>query len=158
MTDLTFNIPTGRLSGAVDGYRVDTLAGSGGRAGSKIPGAENWHLSNNPLATHVGGPNSRGTHAFGPIPIGDYVLRVHETRQNWVRLLPGRGNSMHGRTGFAIHGRGEVGSHGCLVLSDFGVLLQLIQVLKARESRGGAPPTLEVVAVGTDLDRKFRAV
>jgi hypothetical protein len=156
--DLFYNIASGRLAGVVDGNRFDDYAGSGGRAGSKVEGAANWRLQNNPLATHVGGKRSAGTHNFGPIPNGRYALQVHETRTNWVRLVPEEKNIMYERRDFAIHGRGQVGSHGCIVPSDFGVVLRLIALLQARASRGAPAPTLEVVAVGSDVDKKFRAV
>ena len=146
MADLTYNIVSERLAGVVDGYRFDCHAGSGGRAGSKVEGAVNWHLQNNPLATHVGGKRSDGTHNFGPIPIGRYTLQIHETRPNWVRLVADKTNVMHERAGFAIHGQGQTGSHGCIVPSDFGVLLRLIALLRGRASRGGPAPTLDAMS------------
>lgn len=154
--ELTYNIVAERLRGSIDGVRIDVHAGSGGRAGSKVPGATNWHLQNNPLATHVGGTKSRGTHHFGPIPTGSYTLRVHESKPNWIRLVPDAQNVMFEREGFAIHGRGDVGSHGCIVPFDFGVVTQLIAILAARTVRRAPAVRLEVVAIGSDVDKKFR--
>ena len=156
--DLTYNIVSERLTGVIDSKRIDVSAGSGGRAGSKVDGAVNWRLQNNPLATHVGGKRSAGTHNFGPIPMGRYTLQPHETRTNWIRLLPDKKNVMHERAGFAIHGQGQTGSHGCIVPSDFNVILQLMAVLKTRAARGASLPTLDVVAIGSDPDLKFRTV
>ena len=156
--DLTYNIVSERLTGVIDGIRIDVSAGSGGRAGSKVDGAVNWRLQNNPLATHIGGKRSAGTHNFGPIPMGRYTLKPHETRKNWIRLHPDKENIMHQRAGFAIHGQGQTGSHGCIVPSKFDVILQLMTILEARASRGVSPPTLDVIAIGSDPDLKFRAV
>jgi hypothetical protein len=156
--DLTYNIVSERLTGMIDTTRINVPAGSGGRAGSKVEDAVNWRLQNNPLATHVGGKQSTGTHNFGPIPLGRYTLQPHETRANWIRLIPDKKNVMHGRAGFAIHGQGQTGSHGCIVPSDFGVILQLMSILKRRALQGVTPPTLDVVAIGSDPDLKFRAV
>lgn len=156
--ELTYNIVAERLVGSIDGVRIDASAGSGGRAGSKVPGATNWQLQNNPLATHVGGAKSRGTDHFGPIPTGTYTLKVHESRPNWIRLVPDAGNVMFGREGFAIHGRGQVGSHGCIVPTEPNVILQLISILRTRESRHAPAARLAVVAIGSDVDKKFRTV
>lgn len=154
--ELTYNLVDERLRGTIDGVRIDVQAGSGGRAGSRVEGAVNWHLQNNPLATHVGGAKSKGTHLFGPIPTGRYTLRVHESRANWIRLIPDQENVMFSRDGFAIHGRGQVGSHGCIVPSDFSVIARLIAIMKTRASRSAPPLRLAVVAIGSDVDKKFK--
>ena len=150
-TGLTYNIADGRLSGLVDGVRIDAHAGSGGRAGSKTPYAANYFLANNPLAPHV----KAGGDIFGPLPQGRFRLQLHESRPNWIRLIADRSNIMLVRDGFAIHGRGAVGSHGCIVPDRFDVVRILCKILKQRHERGQEAPTLQVVAVGQDLDRKF---
>jgi hypothetical protein len=151
MADLTYNIEERLLIGLIDGVHISARAGSGGRAGSKVKGAENWWLANNSLATHVGGRKSKGTHVFGPIPRGAYKLAMHESRKNWIRLIPDIGNVMYGRAGFAIHGRGKTGSHGCIVPTDFNNVLTLCTLVKARKERGASPITLEVESIGANI-------
>jgi len=58
---------------------------------------------------------------------------------------------MHGRDGFAIHGRGKRGSDGCIVPTDFNVVQLVYSLVKAREQADKPAPTLAVVAIG-DLD------
>lgn len=153
--DLTYNIASGLLEGQIDGVYFSARAASGGRGGSKAPGALNWWLANNPFATHIKLPANHA-HPGGPLPMGHYRLVLHESRHNWVRLIPCDVLSMHGRAGMAIHGQGQRGSDGCIVPTDFSVVLRLAQVLREREERGAAAPILTVIAVGTDLDRQFR--
>ena len=138
MADLIYNIDSRRLTGRVGGMEIVAYAGSGGRAGSKVAGAENWWLANNSLATHVGGNQSQGTHTYGPIPRGLYTLTSHESRKNWIRLIPDRSNIMFGRTGFAIHGSCKTGSHGCLVPTDFNIVLTLGKLVQSNDRAGGA--------------------
>lgn len=147
-TDLTYNIVEETLGGMIDGVSISATAVSGGRAGSKQTGAVNPFLANNPYATRV---KKTATTPGGPLIIGKYQLRTHESRENWIRLVPFDENHMHDRDGFAIHGRGKRGSDGCIVPTDFAVVTQLHSLVKAREQAGKAAPTLAVVAVG-DLD------
>ena len=147
-TDLVYNIVEELLSGSIDGVSISAHVGSGGRAGSKTRGAVNPFLANNPYATGV---KSQGDLAGGPTVMGKYTLRTHESHKNWIRLIPDAQNNMHGRDGFAIHGRGPVGSHGCIVPTDFNVVTLLHKLVKAREKDGQRAPTLAVVAIG-DLD------
>jgi hypothetical protein len=58
---------------------------------------------------------------------------------------------MHNRDGFAIHGRGQRGSDGCIVPENFRVVLELLDAAKFRAKKGISPLILEVIAVG-DLD------
>lgn len=141
MADLTYNIQTGVLKGQLNGVNINTKAGSGGRAGSKKANAVNSCLANNGLATHIGGSNPKSKHHFGPIPAGKYKLKIHESRSNWIRLIPFKKNIMFGRKGFAIHGRGNIGSHGCLVPEDFSVIKK---IKKALQKNKGTTFTLEV--------------
>ena len=149
--DLQYNLADGHLSGSIGGYKISARAGSGGRAGSKTPDALNWWLANNPFAVCVklssGNPG-------GPLPMGRYRLALHESRKNWIRLLP-FSQAMFGREGFAIHGRGLRGSDGCIVPSDFLVVLQICSALAQIERSGGPAPVLEVVAEGQDLARQI---
>ena len=74
--DLRYNIESRRITGRIGSLSINEFAGSGGRAGSKAVN-ENIFLANNSLATRVGGRRSQGTHNYGPIPRGRYVLKIH---------------------------------------------------------------------------------
>jgi hypothetical protein len=147
-TDLIYNIVEQLLAGTIDGTSVSAHVVSGGRAGSKTKGAVNPFLANNPYATGV---KKQDKTPGGPLILGTYTLQTHESRANWIRLAPAAGNSMRGRAGFAIHGRGPRGSDGCIVPTDFAVVKLLCALVKAREKKGGPAPTLGVVAIG-DFD------
>lgn len=149
--DLVYNIVEQTLQGRIDGVAITAQAVSGGRAGSKTPGVVNFFLANNPYMTRV---KEHGAQAGGPIAIARYAIHTHKTTPNWLRLIPvaGYGERLHGRDGFAIHGRGPIGSQGCIVPTDFNVVEQLYALVKAREAADGPAPTLEVVAIG-DFER-----
>jgi len=147
-TDLTYNIVEELLTGKIDGVWISAHVVSGGRAGTKTRGAVNPFLANNPFATGVKLTKKR---PGGPLVLGRYRLRTHESRASWIRLLPFAENHMRGRDGFAIHGRGPRGSDGCLVPTDFTVVQLLYLLVKEREAAGAPAPTLAVVAIG-DLD------
>jgi len=149
MADLVYNILEQSLRGSIDGTSINARAVSGGRAGSKLPGVVEYLRANNPYATHV---KKTSSVAGGPLPVSTYTLKTHESRPNWIRLLPTDKGAMHGRTGFAIHGRGPHGSDGCIVPGDFHVVQQLFALLRAREKAGKRAPTLSVVAIG-DTER-----
>jgi hypothetical protein len=153
--ELTYNIASGQLTGRIDGVSISASAGSGGRSGTKTAGALNWWLANNPLATGVK-LSSDKSRPGGPLPLGEYKVVLHESRQNWLRLVPLDEAAMHGRSGMAIHGRGPRGSDGCIVPTDFAVVTQLCRLIRNRNSAGGANVVLEVVAIGQDLDRQNR--
>lgn len=63
--------------------------------------------------------------ARGPIPRGSYRLigPINHVRLGTLVFFldPAKGNNMHGRSGFFIHGDNEFGnqtaSHGCVILS-----------------------------------------
>jgi len=145
--NLQYNIESRLLTGKLEKLSIREYAGSGGRAGSKKVD-ENIFLANNSLATHIGGPKNAGTHKFGPIPLGTYSLKIHESRDNWIRLIPKKRNNMHGRAGFAIHGRGKVGSHGCIVPNNFKTILNMIKVLEGNPEK---EYTLKVIAMGPNI-------
>ncbi len=154
-TDLTYNICSMRLTGAIDGARVELVAFSGGRAGSKTKGAVNPVLANNPFHTgHKLDPKKKDD-IGGAIPQGYYTLHAHETKPNWIRLVPASKNYMQGRDGFAIHGRGVRGSDGCLVPPDFKDVMMIYNAVKKRREEKKAAITLKVIAVG-DLDFYLR--
>jgi hypothetical protein len=152
--DLTFNVLEQSLKGSIDGTTINASAVSGGRAGSKTAGAVNPLLANNPYLTRVKlSKDSPG----GTLPMGRYILKAHEKKENWIRLLPDAGQSLGGRDGFAIHGRGKRGSDGCIVPFDFHNVILLYKLCKARETQKAAAPTLEVVAIG-DADEPLRRI
>lgn len=152
-SDLTYNIASHKLTGRIGTRFFDASAGSGGRAGSTTKGAVNPFLANNPLAYCVKSPK---TGQFGPLPLGLYSMKSHESHKGWIRLIPNSSNQMCGRDGFAIHGHGRIGSHGCIVPESALVLNELLQAVAGVEKAKGTPPTLEVVAIGSDLDRQNR--
>ncbi len=147
-TDLTYNIVEHLLEGIVDGQSIHAQAVSGGRAGTKTAGVENVMLANNPYLTRV---KKQGANPGGPTVMGKYRLVAHESKPNWIRLVPFTENTMFGRDGFAIHGRGPRGSDGCIVPTDFAVVQLLCKLLKTRQESKKPAPTLAVVAIG-DLD------
>jgi hypothetical protein len=146
--DLVYNIVEQVLDGIIDGTTISAHVVSGGRAGTRTAGAENPFLANNPYATGV---KKNAKTPGGPLILGTYTLKTHESRPSWIRLVPSAGNYMKGRDGFAVHGRGARGSDGCIVPTDFAVVQLLYKLVKAREAKGGPAPTLAVIAVG-DLD------
>jgi hypothetical protein len=56
----------------------------------------------------------------------------------------------------AIHGRGARGSDGCIVPTDFHMMLRLCQLVRKHREVTGGDVILEVVAIGSDLDRQNR--
>lgn len=153
-TDLTFNILEQRLTGAIDGHTISAVAVSGGRAGSKTTESVNSLLANNPYLTGV--KLSKDTPG-GTLPIGHYYLKTHERKDNWIRVLPLKGQNMKNRDGFAIHGRGKRGSDGCIVPMDFHNVILIAKLCKAREKDGQSAPTLNVVAIG-DADEPLNRI
>ena len=150
-TDLTSNICDCKLSGAIDGTQILAHAVSGGRAGSKTDGAVNELIANNPFTYKMklehGGVG-------GVLPITEYVLRTHEDRvkrPNWIRLVPLHPEKMANRNGMAIHGRGPRGSDGCIVPTDFNIVIKIYNLVDSMEKAGKSGPTLAVVAIG-DLE------
>ncbi len=149
--DLKYNIAEERLYGLVGGTSISCAAGSGGRAGTKTAGAGNWWLQNNVFATHV----HNGEHNYGPLPMGSYFMYPHEKTKNMVRLEPFKTNRMFGRTGFLIHGRGKIGSHGCIVPYDFQEVVKVSAAIAHHIKKTGSRPVLEVIAVGSNLTDKL---
>ena len=165
--DLVFNIAEERLFGSVDGVKIDAHAVAGGRAGSKFAGAQNSFLRNNPMATHVKapdhpykGPLAIGKHG-GPLPIGKYTLGLSPkpNHPGWVKLNPENKAILRNRTdNFYIHPTGgPAGSEGCIGLNDRHVISTLLRLVKQRIDHKKAPPLLQVLAIGSDLDAKNRS-
>lgn len=156
-TNLTYNIVEGLLLGVIDAVHINAQAVSGGRAGSKLLDVVNPWLANNPYATRV----KKGTkRPGGPLIMGKYWLQCHESRANWLRLIPYPTNAMGNRNGFAIHGRGNRGSDGCIVPTDFNVVLKLYSLVQTREASRLAAPSLAVIAIGDidSLDTRLRTL
>jgi hypothetical protein len=151
LAQLTYNIVEQHLHGNLGGVFINCAAGSGGRAGTKAKGAQNWLLQNNALATHV----HHGAHIYGPLPQGKYFMRPQESDKHMIRLDPFPTNIMHGCSSFLIHGRGKIGSHGCIVLYDFTNVLKICHAVEGYLKSQKTKPVLQVIAVGTDVDRKF---
>ena len=148
-TDLVYNVVEQTLTGKIDDTTINARAVSGGRAGSKKKGVVIMFLANNPYSTGV---KKTRKNPGGTIPMRRFVLKTHESRKNWIRLNPMEGEDLGGRAGFAIHGRGQWGSDGCIVPMDFHNVLTIYALVKAREDAGRPAPTLAVIAVG-DLDQ-----
>jgi hypothetical protein len=148
-TDLVFNIVEQTLTGKIGETTISAHAVSGGRAGSKNKGVVNYLLANNPYSTSVKKTDHR---PGGSIPLKKFELRAHESKENWIRLLPLKGEDLGGRSGFAIHGRGQRGSDGCIVPTDFHNVRLIYSLVMALEQAGERAPTLAVVAIG-DLSR-----
>jgi hypothetical protein len=150
-SDLTYNIASQRLYGIVDNETIDAIAYSGGRGGTKIPHAHNGIIMNNPFLTGVKLDENNKNSMGGPLPMGYYILQPHEYKINWIRLNPCSGNFMNKRNGFAIHGRGQRGSDGCIVPKDFSIVQKLYKISKEKLIGNKAPLLLRVYAVG-DMD------
>lgn len=150
MSDIIFNIASGKLTGIVGDYTFEINAFSGGRGGSKTKGAIHPAIVNNPLLTHMKLQGHGDFDFAGALPMGLYTLKNHESKPNWIRLVPNKENYMSNRDGFAIHGRGPRGSDGCIVPNDFSIVNKLYNLTK-KYSDAGREITLEVKAVG-DID------
>ncbi len=150
MPDLRYNVVSGRLRGQIGDVKIDEQATSGGRSGSTKSGVVNILLADNPLATHIGGQASRGTHLYGPIPLGMYAVKGHSGIYK-TRLVPKTATNMYGRSAFLIHGRGKIGSHGCIVTTRPGAAKEIADLVRAHEETKGPEITLEVLAIGTDI-------
>lgn len=151
--ELAYNIASMRLTGTVDGTAINTIAYSGGRAGSKTPGAINNLIANNPFLTGVklNEAKKKNGSVGGPLPMGTYTLVLHEKKENFIRLVPKNVTNMHSRSGFLIHGKGVRGSDGCIVPDEFSIVQALYKLVKERKEKNLPVIHLKVYAVG-DLD------
>lgn len=138
--ELNYSISSAILSSLSSTQPFTIVAYSGGRGGSKTPGAADPLIMNNPLAMCVKTDHAAGIHG-GPLPIGSYTIDppAHHPHLGYsARLTPIAGTSlfgMCGRDGFYIHGRGPHGSDGCIVPATGADFQALMQVLT--ESQGG---------------------
>lgn len=170
MANLTFNIESGRLSGEIEGVKINTFAASGGRGGTKTKDAEIPMLVNNVFYTKVKRENNKSKTVGGSIPLGEYVLglrkdpKTGKVTKNWVRLNPRNAAQVQymqfqGRDGMAIHGRGPRGSDGCIVPLDTSVVPKIFSIVEELETSGKPLPTLKVIAVGTfDLTERWTRI
>lgn len=115
---LTFYIADGILTGTAGGHLVHIRAVSGGGGGStRHPGNADM---DNPGSQAVQTKDHK-THRGGPIPVGRYRIGTparHAHLGLSSRLDPwdhDQAQHMYGRSGFYIHGRGPLGSDGCVV-------------------------------------------
>lgn len=152
---LSYNIVEQTLTGFLGKHYINVRAVSGGRAGSRTAGTENFFMANNPFMMGQKRNEKKPDDGSigGPLPIGFYTLANHEHKPRWIRLIPDKSNSMHDRDwfGFAIHGHGPRGSDGCIVL-DTAPLDKLYNFVKSQHAAKLPPVRLEVFATG-DLDR-----
>ncbi len=139
--NLTYYIFEGLLVGTANERFVHIAALSGGGGGSTRNRTDG--KANNPYETGFKTRGSGKLHQHGgPIPVGRYTIQSpakHPHLGLSCRLDPSAHNSMMGRGGFYIHGRGPHGSDGCIVpLHQFK---QLMDDLK--KDKGGALFVLE---------------
>jgi Protein of unknown function (DUF2778) len=142
--NLTYYIFEGVLVGTVGGEQIHILALSGGGGATRRKeGPTDPNAVNNPYRTgQVKVGNARG----GPIPLGRYDIRKPAPwHKGWAARLdpvdPRGFLAATGRGGFLIHGRGPLGSDGCivpLVPSQFQALMHGLE-----KDDGGALTVLE---------------
>ena len=121
MARLEYYIIEQTLRGTVGGKPIHFFAlsgGGGGRRGAPFPTdiVNNPYFEGQQLKDLKGGMHVYG----GPIPPGWYLILHSNPRDTakhgpCVRLNPMKGTRVMGRGGFLIHGRGRLGSEGCIV-------------------------------------------
>lgn len=76
--------------------------------------------------TGLNNPDMQASVGIGPLPIGIYFIAPPHTPVDHLGpvalpLVPDKGNNMHGRSGFLIHGdnwaMNHTASNGCVILS-----------------------------------------
>ena len=119
--NLTYYIFEGVLVGSVNGRFVHMFVHSGGGGGTKNPaGPSEPDAVNNVYRTGQKTEPARNLRG-GPIPLGKYIIRKPAPWHNGraARLEPTNPldfqKATGGRSDFLIHGRGPLGSDGCLV-------------------------------------------
>ncbi len=122
---LTFYISEGLLTGLAAGHMIHLRAMSGGGGGSTKHGGD--ADTDNPASTGV---KETATRRGGPLPVGKYKIHAPSRRAHLglcAQLDPydkEQAAHMFGRGGFFIHGRGPLGSDGCIVpMESFAVLM-----------------------------------
>ena len=152
-TQLTYYLFEGILTGEANGRFVHISAHSGGGSG-RAPGrtphpahGDDRHAMNSPYHTGQKMDRHKGVRG-GPLPLGRYRIEAPERSRGYLAaaLHPMAGNAAFaratgGRSGFLIHGRGTIGSDGCIVPTDPVALHNLMDALTA--SQGGMLTVLE---------------
>lgn len=130
---INYDVSAAALFGRIGGWEFRADAASGGGRGST-----NKKVPQQTLKSHLATTRTikTGAHQYqqrgGPLPPGLYLcryLQAHTTFGECLRLEMSEGAReirtpfasapiAHGRDGFYIHGRGEMGSDGCIVPMD----------------------------------------
>jgi hypothetical protein len=145
-SELTYYVFEGVLAGILNGTSVSISAVSGGGGGSKVhpPNA----AMNNPYMYSLKEVKGRAGLRGGPIPLGRFKIATpapHGHLGLAARLTPETPMPNH-RGGFFIHGRGPLGSDGCIVpmaAHDFQKIMQGLKLthgglLYVRETMDGS--------------------
>ena len=126
--NLTFYITEGLLTGLAAGHMIHIRAVSGGGGGSTKHGGN--ADTDNPASTSV---KEAGTRRGGPLPEGRYKIHTPSRRAHLglcAELDPydkEQASHMFGRSGFFIHGRGPLGSDGCIVpMESFATVMEYL--------------------------------
>ena len=122
---LTYSIAREWLQGSVGSESFSTRAWSGGRRGSTTPGAAQHSFdSYNVFRKEQNGVNG------GPLPPGLYIchyatdgpggesIRLDQTVASLFQIDAQAHVRFYERSGMYIHGRGPIGSQGCIVLEN----------------------------------------
>jgi len=135
---LTYYIFEGILVGQAGGksFHIFALSGGGGGSKSTKPGWVAGGVVNNPYMTGLKERDTKSGHRHGgPLPVGRYTIAKpeanHGGKGRWATLVPDPWNVMMNRAGFAIHGRGQHGSDGCIVPTNPADFQRLMDALEA---------------------------
>ena len=124
--EFTYHIFEGLLIGYAGTHHFSISARSGGAGGSTK--LDTTLDANNPYSTCVA--KEAGVRG-GPLPVGRYHIGRpfrHPHLGPCAHLDPEPGTRLCGRSGFFIHGRGPMGSDGCIVpLERFAELMEALQ-------------------------------
>jgi hypothetical protein len=134
---LNYSIAREWLEGTVGGEKFSMYAWSGGRRGSKKAGvAEHTFESYNVFRKEQKGVNG------GPLPPGLYIchhatdgpggesIRLEPTVAAMFQVGADAKVLFYNRSGFYIHGRGPIGSQGCIVPENDAERLRLTKAIK----------------------------
>jgi hypothetical protein len=138
---LTYALWEGLLTGTAGGRPVHIRALSGGGGGSTKSASDPFAV-NNPTVTEQK-ENRRRQLRGGPIPVGTYVVHPPAAWSGGSIAAVLTPRYRTNRDGFLIHGRGPLGSDGCIVPLDQAEFTDLMNRL--RRDGGGL---LEVVDAG----------
>jgi hypothetical protein len=134
---LNYSIAGERLQGSVGNENFSMHAWSGGRRGTKTPGAdEHSYASYNVFRKEQAGVNG------GPLPPGLYLcyyatdgpggqtIRLEPTITAMFQIDAQANVRTYDRSGMYIHGRGPIGSQGCIVVENEADRLRLNKAIK----------------------------